>query len=162
MRLLLPLRLRERRRWRIFSRFSAFFAQVLGASNLFRLFAIVDRGKVVQARINPDTALPLFRYGVLNLTLNGDKILSGLGSRHGTVLHCSFNATMADDFHPTNLGQVDVAAFQLKALWVADGLLVKLAFEGGVVGATINFGRRRSRSFNACCKAWLSASFSQG
>jgi hypothetical protein len=97
LRLLLPLTLRDRRRWRIFSRFSA-LRRCLGQAIFSVLVAIV----------------------VLDLALNADEVLAGLGFRHGTVLHLSLNASVTNDFHPAHLGKIDTVALQLEALRVVN------------------------------------------
>ena len=87
--------------------------EVLGLVNFL---TVAERGKSGQAQVNPNPCWLLFRRGMFNFALDGDEIFTGLGFRHGTVFHLTFYFAMENSFHPTDLWQVNVAAFHLKPL----------------------------------------------
>ena len=90
-------------------------------------FAVIRQGgKVDQAQVDAHLRALAVWLVYLNLTLNGDKVLAGLGFRHGAVLHLSFNGTVKDGLHPADFGQVDAFAFDLEPLGVANGLFAFL------------------------------------
>lgn len=108
------------------------FAQVLGWGNFL---ARAECGKGGQAKVNSDAIRLLLRGGVFNFALDGNKEFAGLGFRHGAILHFPFNAAVTNDFHPTDLWQIDFIAVQFKPLRVAHGLFGVFALEFWVVGA---------------------------
>lgn len=109
------------------------FTQWLRRLNLGRFALTAENGKILQAKINADR-LPVSRWLniLFNLALDGGEIVSGLGFRHGTVFRLTFHCAMKNDFDPANFRQVEFTAFDLKALRVADRLIVVLRPESWI------------------------------
>ncbi len=105
--------------------------QVLG---LFDLLACTQGGKGGQSQVNAH-GFNFWRWvWYFHLYLNADKVATGLGSRHGAILHQAINGAMEYGFDPAHFGQIDPFVLDLEALRIADTLLVVLAVEVWVVG----------------------------
>ena len=105
--------------------------QMLGFDSLV---LITQGGKRGQAQVNGDS----FRFGrwvfYFHLTLNRDEIPTAFGFRDGTVFRFAFNGAMKDTLDPTNFRQIHPLVVNFEALRIADGLLVMLTVEVGIVG----------------------------
>lgn len=101
------------------------------------LLVSTENGEVLQTQIDAN------RFGLLHwfsfsrdLTLNRDKVFACGCAADGAILHLASNATVANNFHPADLRQVDFFAIELEALGIADRLGEVLALELGIVGST--------------------------
>lgn len=88
----------------------------------------VQGGKTPEADINPHPRLAV-RWGFVpfHLAQNGNEVFTGLGFRHGYLLHLPFHRPVKHRPNLADFGQVDPAARHLEALGVGDGLLVVFA-----------------------------------
>lgn len=88
----------------------------------------VQGGKAPEADINPHPRLAVqCGFVPLHLAQNGNEIFTGLGSRHGDLLHFPFHRSVKHGPHLADFGQIDPAARHLEPLRIGDGLLVVLA-----------------------------------
>lgn len=80
-------------------------------------------------QINSDLTASGWLFNHLNFALDGHKVFSGLGFRHGEILWSAFPWTMKLCFDPTDLWHIGEVFVELEALGKADGLTVSFTFE---------------------------------
>lgn len=103
--------------------------RLLQVTGIVSLPAFRCRQEGFDAEINPNLTASGWLFNHLNFTLDGHKVFSGLGFRHGDILWSAFQWSVKFGFDPTDFGQEGGVFIELETLGIADGLTVSFALE---------------------------------